>query len=395
MFFEVYWCIFSFCLLRHTSGLKANSKGSSFSILGLIPGGQGPLVSFVRKAWNVEYLTLIGELAPQSKGGAYLRPESSFQTNGIPSSDFPLELNRYHLYVGNPCPWCHRASLARALRGLDSTHLSLTMLIDDPTKASKGGWIFSSSLETDPIFGKKDLRGVYEICCPGYNGKITAPILVDKISRRIVSNESKDIVGMIASLSTLNKDGMVKAVAQISSGDEPPYVENNEGEIAKRVLYWDSTGINKTDAIDTEEIERLNEFIYSELNNGVYQAGFATQQDSYQKAAKKVSNALMEIEQRLESTKYLLSDSAVCESDIFLLPTIERFDAIYHTLFRCSGVTVAECPNIRRWHKDMRNLPGVSNTFDLQDATRSYYQQMFPLNPSGIIPTLPGWQVQQ
>ncbi|KAJ1415654.1 glutathione S-transferase, partial [Ochromonadaceae sp. CCMP2298] len=126
-------------------------------------------------------------------------------------------------------------------------------------------------------------------------------------------------------------------------------------------------------------------------STGVYRAGFATQQQAYQKASAEVADALKTLNTRLGRSKYLHGNS-VSDSDVYLLPTVERFDGVYRTLFKCSAVGIAELPHIRRWRGDMRGLPGVAGTFDLGDAVRSYYQQMFPLNPSGVIPLMPAWQ---
>ena len=102
--------------------------------------------------------------------------------------------------VGNPCPWCHRVSLTLALAGLQND-VSSTRLVDDPTVARRGGWTFGRSRErSDPVFAADDLYGVYEAASPGFRGRCTAPLLVDKVTKRIVSNESRDIIKMLNAL---------------------------------------------------------------------------------------------------------------------------------------------------------------------------------------------------
>ena len=304
-----------------------------------------------QESWKLTYKRLVSELAPQSQSGAYIRPASQFSGPGISSKSMLAETKRYHIYLGNPCPWCHRVSLANTILQL-SSHVTLSNLEDDPIIATKGGWTFSKS-NPDPIFGANDLKAVYEICSPGYSGKVTAPLLVDKKMRKIVSNESKEIVRMLGSYK--------------SSMDES------------------SLTLCPKDLIPTVDLK--NDWLYSNFNNAVYRAGFSTEQGPYDEAVKTVAAALESIERTLSKSKYINGDQ-VTESDVFLLPTVVRFDAVYSVLFKCTGKRIGDYEHIQRWVRDMYSIPGVPGTFDLQDAARSYYKQMFPLNPSRIVPLI-------
>jgi putative glutathione S-transferase len=139
------------------------------------------------------------QLAPQTKDGAYARP--SYNVNEqIGSNSFPIAAGQYHLYTGNPCPWCHRVLLAHSLNGLEE-FVGASRLVDDPTRASRGGWTFDTGdSAVDSVFGARDLRGVYDLCSPGYTGRCTAPLLVDKKRKRLVNNESAKIVRMFNTL---------------------------------------------------------------------------------------------------------------------------------------------------------------------------------------------------
>lgn len=257
----------------------------------------------------------------------------------------------FHCLIAGP--WCHRVTLAHAILGL-SSKVTVSQLDDNPLIATKGGWVFDNN--RDPVFGARDLKEIYDTCYPGYSGKVTAPLLVDKRSRKIVSNESKDIVRMLGSWITSNEaDSLIKPIKNIRP-------------------------IELSNAIDAK-----NDWLYQNFNNAVYRAGFATEQAPYDEAVSAVSKALASIDLTLSNSKYLNGDT-VTESDIFLLPTVIRFDAIYAVLFKCTGKRIADYEHIQRWVREMYTLPGVAATFDLKDASRSYYQQMFPLNPSRIVP---------
>lgn len=317
-----------------------------------LPSRQGLLVRVAQESWKLTYKRLVSELAPQSQSGAYIRPAAQFAGPGSSSRSMIPESNRYHLYLGNPCPWCHRVSLATTILRLSSSQISLSNLEDNPIIATKGGWTFSKS-NPDPVFSANDLKAVYDICSPGYSGKVTAPLLVDKKTRKIVSNESKDIVRMLGSYK----------------------------------LAIDNSFLNLYPKELSSVIDQKNDWLYSNFNNAVYRAGFSTEQGPYDEAVKTVAAALESIERTLSESTYINGEQ-LTESDIFLLPTVVRFDAVYSVLFKCTGKRIGDYKHIQRWVRDMYSIPGVPQTFDLQDAARSYYKQMFPLNPSRIVPLI-------
>mmetsp|Transcript_18499 Transcript_18499/g.27953 ORF Transcript_18499/g.27953 Transcript_18499/m.27953 type:complete len:402 (-) Transcript_18499:107-1312(-) len=338
------------------SGSNDNNLDKGFNLLGssLIP--QGLVVGTAKEGWKFAWKRMMAELAPQDKTGNYQRPTYGF-TNMIGTSLFPDADNRYHLYIGNPCPWCHRALLAVKILGLTDSQITLTRLEDNPVKASRGGWVFAAD-QPDPIYKCRDLRELYDRLSGGsYEGRCTAPLLVDKKQRKIVSNESSDIVR------TLNR-------AMLGSKHSD-----------KRIDLFPS---------DLESIiEETNEWVYMYLNNGVYRCGFATSQNAYNNASKDVLTGLERCDNLLSKNRYLCGN-AFTEADLRLLPTILRFDGAYAPLFKAGGVhvRVRNYPHLHKWlQRCWYEVVGVSESIDIPDACASYYRSLFPLNPGGIIPT--------
>ena len=352
-----------FCTLGTTLGLLQGGKrrrvptqlaalDKGFNLLeiasGVVP--QGAIVQTAREGWKFAWQRMMAELAPQNRDGSYQRPTYGF-SGKIGSAEFAEEGNgRYHLYVGNPCPWCHRVVLARTLRGMEAD-IGMTRLEDNPVKASRGGWIFASN-RPDPL-GSYDLRELYDKLSPRYKGRCTAPLLVDLKARKIVSNESADIVRMLC-----------------------------------QVEFGDSTRMDIIPSGLEREIEETNEWVYRLLNNGVYRCGFSTSQAAYDRASADVREGLRRVEETLQKQDYLCGDRFT-EADLRLLPTLLRFDGAYAPLFRAGGVhlRVRDFPATHRWLRRCWAIPGVSSSIDLADACSSYYKQLFPLNPGGLIPS--------
>jgi putative glutathione S-transferase len=336
---------------------------------------QSALVKTAKFGWQQIWLTFMRELAPQSKDGDYKRPTYSFQ-HEIGGPDFPAENERYFLFLGNPCPWCHRVALALALRGL-TNNITVIKAIDDPERASRGGWVFNSP---EPAFGARDLREVYDACTAdtgGYKGRCTAPLLVDKKTRRIVSNESAAIVRNLNEICfpSSSSGGVLE-----KSGREERWID----------LYPEHL---------KAEIDALNEKIYDSINNGVYKSGFATTQEAYDAAQHALWSSLEKLDALLSSRRFLTGDYFT-EADLRLFPTAVRFDAVYTVLFKCSARRWSDFTNLHAWLIDCAGLPlpvnadgsgggTLADTVDVDDCRRSYFTQLFPLNPGGIVASGP------
>ena len=300
------------------------------------------------------WFTMLRELAPQSRDGAYVRPAPQTGSGASWPAALPMVGGRYHVYVGNACPWCHRVSAALALRNLDGA-ISTTRLADDPERASRGGWCFDAS-DPDPLVGAADLKGVYDACTDGgpYEGRCTAPLLVDLQTQSIVSNESADIVRMLNGFDVPSAGRVVDLYAAESAA----------------------------------LIDETNAWVYEQVNNGVYRAGFATSQAAYERAEADVHAGLARCDAILAGSRFLCGEF-VSEADVRLLPTANRFDGVYATFFRCGRKLIrSDYPNVRRWLHEMLSLAGPG-LCDLRAARTSYYKNLFPLNPGGIVPAGP------
>ncbi|KAL4536064.1 hypothetical protein Ndes2437B_g05500 [Nannochloris sp. 'desiccata'] len=288
------------------------------------------------------------ELAPQSKDGDYKRPTYSFQ-HKIGDPEFPAENDLYVLYLGNPCPWCHRVALALALRGL-TDNITVIRAIDDPERASRGGWVFNSP---EPAFQARDLREVYDACTADSGG--------------------------------------YKGSTGRGKGD-------GGGGIREKSVREESW-IDLCPEHLKADIDALNEKIYESINNGVYKSGFATTQDAYDTAQHALWSTLEELNTLLGSRRFLTGEYFT-EADLRLFPTAVRFDAVYSVVFKCSARRWSDFPNLHAWLIDCAALPlpinadgsgggTLADTVDVDDCRRSYYTQLFPLNPGGIVASGP------
>lgn len=280
----------------------------------------------------------------------WITPDGSAGPTGI--GGFKAERNRYHLYVAYICPWASRTLMARALKGLEDI-ISVTVL--NP-KLGDQGWQFGGYSETDadPFNSAAYMHEIYSKVDPEFTGRATVPVLWDKQSQTIVNNESADIVRM---LNSAFKD-------LIDKGPD---------------LYPSSL---------QTEIDSLNQYMYKYLNNGVYQAGFATTQQAYNEAYRNVFSTLDELEERLTDGRDYLHGSELTESDIRLFVTLIRFDAAYHGLFKCNRNLIKDMPKLFHYMQRIYNIAGIANTVNIEHIKAGYYS-IKALNPNGIVPVGP------
>ncbi len=179
--------------------------------------------------------------------GSFRRQESRFRRWVSPESGSPFlpEAGRYHLYVARACPWAHRTMIARHLMGLED---AIGISFVDPIRDERG-WAFTGGGYVDAVNGFAFLSEAYSATDSGYDARVTVPVLWDKHSGVIVSNESADILRMLGTVFAPFADHPVDL-----------YPEPLRGEI-----------------------DALNERIYDNVNNAVYKAGFATHQDVYER----------------------------------------------------------------------------------------------------------------
>jgi glutathionyl-hydroquinone reductase len=290
----------------------------------------------------------------QSDDGRFVRQEDAFRgrVTADGSSGFPAEAGRYHLYVSWACPWAHRTIIARKLKGLED---AVGMTSVDPIRDERG-WAFRNGpgYSEDPLNGFRFLSEAYVATDPQYRGRVTVPVLWDKQTKRIVSNSDDDIMRMFEC-----------EFEALASGDLDLYPQRHR-----------------------EEIEELNGWIYETVNDGVYRAGFATSQRSYEAAAYRLFESLDQLEGRLASRRYLLGSSPV-ETDWWLFVTLVRFDAVYFGHFKCNLRRIADYSNLFGYLRDLYQFRDVGETVNFDHIKRHYYYTHDDINPTRIVPIGP------
>jgi putative glutathione S-transferase len=292
--------------------------------------------------------------------GRFVRSESQFRNwvtqdgSAGPTGEpgFRAAPGRYHLYVSRACPWAHRTIIFRKLKGLEE------MIPISAVNSYMGpeGWTFNPGpgVIPDPIHHAKRLYEVYLAADPHYSGRATVPVLWDKQQKTIVSNESKEIIRMFNSA-------------------------------------FDAVGATGPDYYPKAlraEIDELNDYIYANVNNGVYRAGFATTQEAYEEAVTALFAALDALEERLTTRRYL-TGAAITEADWRLFTTLMRFDPVYFGHFKCNKRRIVDYPNLWGYARDLYQQPGIDATVDVELIKRHYYGSHKTINPHLIVPIGP------
>jgi glutathionyl-hydroquinone reductase len=290
----------------------------------------------------------------QAAGGEYKRQQDAFggwvTENG--HSGYPAAKGRYHLYVSWACPWAHRTIIVRKLKQLEDV---IGMTVVDPLRDSHG-WAFrhGPGHSIDPINGFSFLSEAYLATDSNYRGRITVPILWDTLTKRIVSNSDDDIMRMF------NRE-----FDRLTDSSIDLYPEDLRNEI-----------------------DELNTFIYENVNNGVYRAGFATAQAAYDRAVRRLFEALDVLDARLATQRYLFG-ARIVETDWRLFVTLIRFDAVYHGHFKCNMRRIADYANLFGYLKDLYQYDGIADTVNFDHIKRHYYMTHDAINPTRIVPLGP------
>lgn len=292
--------------------------------------------------------------------GRFIRQTSSFRhwitPDGAPGptgeGGFKAEAGRYHLYVAYICPWASRVLMTLKLKGLDKL---ISVSVVDP-RLSNQGWQFGGypGATEDSLHGARYLHQLYTRADDQFTGRATVPVLWDKRSDTLVNNESADIIRMLGS-----------AFDHLTGNTLDLYPQSLAGEI-----------------------DSLSSQLYTELNNGVYQAGFASSQQAYEEAYHKVFAMLDQLETLLEDGRPYLFGDRLTESDLRLFVTLVRFDAAYYGLFKCNRNTLRAMPGLRDYMLRILALEGVADTVNLDHIKAGYYS-VKALNPNGIVPLGP------
>jgi putative glutathione S-transferase len=304
----------------------------------------------------------------QTAAGEFQRQEDAFRdwVSDDGSTLYPAASGRYHLYVSLACPWASRTVIFRKLKGLEQ---AVGITIVDPFRDEKG-WAFrdpertrpGSPLahldefkSTDPVNGFRYLSEAYIATDPDFDGRVTVPVLWDKETKRIVNNCEDDICPMFNSAFDA-------------------FATNKDVDFLPKDIR--------------EEQAKLSDFIYENINNGVYRAGFATRQQPYERACKRLFEALDQMEVRLSKSRYLFGNRIV-ETDWRLFCTLIRFDVVYHGHFKCNLRRIIDYQNLQGYMLDLYQQPGVSETVSIDHIKRHYYMTHEEINPTRIVPLGP------
>ncbi|MEM7555082.1 MAG: glutathione S-transferase family protein [Cyanobacteria bacterium P01_A01_bin.84] len=308
----------------------------------------GLIIKLGKFVWTTMWNIMMSNLAPRSKSGEYIRPQSQFRDFVSKESEslYQPESGRYRLYAGLGCPWAHRTLVVRGLKGLENT---IPVSVVSPS-GDKGIWVLDTQEE-----GCNTLPELYNLAVPGYQGRCTVPVLWDNKTKKIVNNESADIIVILNS-------------------EFNEFAENPSLELYPEELK--------------EEIDQWNEKIYHAVNNGVYRCGFAQTQSAYNQACQELFAVLDEIDGILKINRYLCGNNLTL-ADIRLFTTLFRFDVVYYGLFKCNIRRIKDYQYLGAYLRDLYQLRGVADTCDLESVKRDYYGNLFPLNPGGIIPNGP------
>lgn len=293
----------------------------------------------------------------KSTGGHFKRSTSQFrnwvtddgQAGPQGKAGFKAEANRYHLYVSLACPWAHRTLLMRTLKGLESL---ISVSVVHPLML-ENGWTFARDFPAatgDELYQLDYLYQLYLRAAPDYTGRVTVPVLWDKQQQTVVSNESADIIRMFNS--AFDDVGAI-------AGDYYP-------------------------AALRSDIDDINSWVYDQVNNGVYKAGFATTQSAYDEAVATLFDALDRLEQILAKHRYLTGNT-LTEADLRLWTTLVRFDPVYVTHFKCDKRRISDYPNLYGFLREIYQMPGIAETVDFAHIRNHYYRSHGTINPFGII----------
>jgi putative glutathione S-transferase len=281
---------------------------------------------------------------------SWVSPDGTAGPSGV--GGFAAERGRYHLYVSLACPWAHRTLIFRKLKGLEDL---ISLSVVNPFMGSHG-WTFDAApgVIADEVNGASFLYEVYLKADRSYSGRVTVPVLWDKATSTIVSNESSEIIRMF---NTAFDD-----------------IGAKEGDYYPAALR--------------AEIDAVNERIYGTLNDGVYKCGFATSQQAYADAFEAIFDTMDWLEQRLSGQRYLVGDR-ITEADWRLFTTLVRFDPVYVGHFKTNQRRLIDYPNLWAYTRELYQVPGVAETVDLHHIKHHYYASHTSINPSGVVPLGP------
>ena len=295
----------------------------------------------------------------KSTGGKFVRGNAKFRNwitadgeNAPSGKAYKAEAGRYHLYVSYACPWAHRTLIFRKLKGLEGM---ISVSVVNHFMGAQG-WTFAegAGVVPDPEINAEFLHQIYTKSEPEFSGRVTVPVLWDKKTKTIVSNESSEIIRMFNS-----------AFDHLGATPGDFYPE------ARRA-----------------EIDEVNHRIYHTVNNGVYKSGFATTREAYEEAVTELFETLDWLEERLSKRRYLVGDK-ITEADWRLFTTLLRFDPVYYSHFKTNLRRLVDYPNLWAYTRELYQVPGVKETVNMHHIKHHYYGSHESINPTRIVPLGP------
>src|SRR5690625_223558 len=300
--------------------------------------------------------------------GSFKRQQSLFSTRfGKNPGELPVEKNRYRLIWAAPCPWSHRAVIVRKILGLEEV-ISLGTVDPIRPNVPRIDWAFSlDENQVDPVLGITYLSEIYTKTDPNYTGRPTVPAVIDLKTEKVVNN---DYFTLTNDLETV----------------WAPFHKSNAPDLYPKSLR--------------QEIDALNDVIYSDVNNGVYQCGFAQSQQAYKQVYDTLFKGLEELEKRLADRRFLFGDF-ITDADVRLYVTLARFDVAYYSAFKANKQRLIDFPNLWGYARDLYSTSGFGSTTDFE-AIKKHYHLSITLSPTDekeqkILPKGPdvsGWDIQ-
>ena len=307
-------------------------------------------VKAARQIWNFEWKILMNGLAPSDSKGNYKRPINLQKQFQIPTKEDLQNRDQDHmpfLIIGKSCPWAHRAWMMYEIKGLNES-INLHIAKVDP---AGGRWVLEPNIK-----GCRNLQELYKKCGNYQSRRATVPMLFDpgkepNSKSRLINNESAELVEILNRWPLSNND-----------------IELNPKKYREKIINWQN-------------------LIQENINNGVYKCGFARNQTAYEKASQDLFSTLNIIEESLNLSGPWLCGKDLTIADIRLFPTLIRWETIYEPLFKCNSKKLTSFPNIIKWRKNFFKIHSLQKTCDIDSWRKDYFGALFPLNPSGIIPT--------
>jgi putative glutathione S-transferase len=234
------------------------------------------------------------------------------------SSGHPAEAGRYHLYAGRFCPSSHRLLLTIALNGLED---AISIGYVDNLRDGRGR-AFRERTGADTVNGFTLLREAYAATAPDYDGPVRLPLLWDRRTRQIVSDDS----------TTTGID------------------------IATQFYRWATPRPSMYSPADRERIEELDRWLHAAITLGVPRAAVGG------RARDELVEAFRVLDCRLAARRYLLGDH-VTDVDLRLWVTLVRYD-VGPNAHGHVGPRLDRFPHLWAYARDLFRLPAFRRTTD-------------------------------